>query len=448
MLVESEAVAVAKDLLPKLKRESARLTRLDKFLRGEQAPAKLPRSATPERKALAELSKSPWLGLVVTTLAQAMFVDGHRVPDDKENSQQWKTWLANNFAARQIAVHRAALAYGYSFTVVTPGVDTFGQTQSVIRGVSPRRMFAAYEDPAEDEWPIYALRDDLGGRLRLYDDHLVHRLRRSGSDEIVHDGFEVHDAGVCPVIRYAPDLDLEGRATGQVAPFISTAARIDKTIDDRLQAQHFNSWKVRTATGMAEPDTEEEANRAKLKLRQSDLLIAEDPDTKFGTLDETPLAGFIDAAEADVDTLASVSQTPSYNLTGKMTNLAADAITAARAAFTQKVFEITTSLGVSHNQTLRLSALLEGDYAAAGDVQAGVTWQDLEVRSLAQAVDALGKAAKMLGVPPQALWARIPGVTKTDVEEWSELLLSNDPVTRYLNAQFGPDASGDAGLGI
>jgi hypothetical protein len=35
---------------------------------------------------------------------------------------------------------------------------------------------------------------------------------------------------------------------------------------------------------------------------------------------------------------------------------------------------------------------------------ARVSWQDMSVRSLSQAVDAYGKAAQMLGVPEQALW--------------------------------------------
>jgi hypothetical protein len=71
-----------------------------------------------------------------------------------------------------------------------------------------------------------------------------------------------------------------------------------------------------------------------------------------------------------------------------------------------------------HDQTLRLGAQLEGDTAAAEDVLAQVTWQDMEIRSMAQAVDALGKAATMLQIPVRALWSRIPGVTKNDVDEW------------------------------
>lgn len=449
MLDENQAVKVAKDLLPNLFHERKRLTRLDNWYRWKQENLTLPRTATQELKALNELSKTPWLWLVVTTIAQAMFVDDYRSSKDNKTSPQWTTWLANGMDVRQIAIHRAALAYGYSFATVMPGTDDLGRNQSVIRGVSPRNMFAVYEDPAEDEWPEYALRDDPGGKLRLIDDQVVHKLQRVGSDgEIKHMGFEWHGAGRCPVIRYANDLDLEGRATGQVEPFIGVASRINKTTYDRLQTQHFNSWKIRTASGMAEPETDVERERAKLLLRQGDILIAEDPDTKFGTLDETSLEGFIKAGESDIEALSATSQTPSYALTGKLVNLNAEALVAARHPLTQKVFEIRTSFGGSHNRTMRMSAWFEEDYEIATDVTAQVKWQDLEARSLSQAVDAYGKAAKMLGVPVQALWGRIPGVSKNDVEEWQQMALASDPLTAYLREQFGPDSAADQGLGI
>ena len=39
------------------------------------------------------------------------------------------------------------------------------------------------------------------------------------------------------------------------------------------------------------------------------------------------------------------------------------------------------------------------------------------IRDSAQAVDALGKMAQMLGFPPELLWAKVPGFTDQDVQE-------------------------------
>lgn len=442
LTVEAASDLIVKELFPKWQAEDERLERIDRWYRWRQEDVTLPNSATRELKALVELSRTPWLALVVSSVAQCLYVDGYRSPLDDlhadteaEPSGPWKTWHANDMDRRQVPVHRAALAYGYCFVSVLPGTDTEGE-RSVMRGASPRKVFAVWEDPAEDEWPKYALRVDSRGEgkgyvLRLYDDEARYTftLDSSGSKpEFVSE--ERHNAGVCPFVRYANMLDLEGRCDGEVEPFIPAAGRINKTTYDRLLTQHFNSWKIRTVSGMAKPDSDEEANREKLKLRQDDLLVAEDPDTRFGTLDETPLDGFVNAWRSDIEALAAVSQTPTHALTGQLVNLSAEALSAARAGLTQKVHERQKSFGASHVQALRLAAHLEGDEAHANDRLSRVTWQDMDIRSLSQSVDALGKGAQMLGIPLPALWQRIPGVEKSDVDEWRRMAGELDPLDR------------------
>lgn len=443
MLGRQAALELVRDrLFPLWQKEKDRLDHIDCWYRWKQDEIKLPKRATPELRALADMSKVPWLGLVVSSVSQCMYVDGYRSPLDADRAGDdlagpWKTWHANGLDQRQIAIHRAALAYGYAFVKVMPGQDHQGK-RSVLRGVSPRRMFAVYADPAEDDWPMYAIQVDSapgGGYLvRLIDDEHIHYLGMDNSGATPkYISAETHGAGVCPIVRYANMLDLDGRADGEVEPFIPAAARINKTAFDRLVTQHFSSWKVRTVSGMAAPDDEESANRKKLEMRQEDLLVAEDPDTKFGTLDETPLTGFIESWRSDIEALAAVSQTPTHTLTGQLVNLSAEALAAARAGLTQKVTERQKSFGKSHVQALRLGAQLEGNDADAQDILGRVTWQDMEIRSIAQAVDALGKAATMLQVPVKALWQRIPGVEKSDVDEWEEMAVNADPVERLTN---------------
>lgn len=446
MLSPDEAIRLVKtQLLPGWEKEKTRLDRIDRWCRWEQEPITLPRKATLELRQLAELSRVPWLSLVVTATAQAMYVDGYRsrldpaggpTRDRPDVAPPWRTWMANGMDRRQIAVHRAMLAYGYSFTTVLPGVDPMtGEKQSVMRGVSPRKMYALWDDPAEDDWPLYAMRivesTRTGHLVRVYDDTAVHSLRVDDASAVTYLGPPmIHESAVCPVVRFANMLDLDGRTPGEVEPFIAVAARINKTAYDRMLVQHFNSWKVRTVSGMAEPDNVDDATRKKLQLRQDDLLVAEDPDTKFGTLDETPIEGLIAGHRADVETLAAVSQTPTHELTGQMANLSAEALAAARASLNQKVVERQKSAGSSHAQTLRLAAAQEGHDDYARDVTGRVTWQDMEIRSMSQAVDALGKASTMLLIPPSALWSRIPGVEKSDVDEWIRLAEEGDPITR------------------
>lgn len=440
------SVEAASDLIvelwPKYEAELERLNRIDHWYRWRHDDIALPRTATSELKRLVELSKTPWLGLVVSSLSQCLYVDGYRTPLDElradsetDPSGPWKTWHANDMDRRQIAIHRAALAYGYCFVSVLPGEDAQGK-RAAMRGVSPRKAYAVWEDPAEDLWPVYVMRADSRGQgkgwtVRLYDaeTEMTFTLDSSTSKpEFVK--MKNHDAQVTPFVRFANMLDLDGRADGEVEPFIPLAARINKTAYDRLLTQHFSSWKIRTVSGMAQPDSEEEANRKKLQLRQDDMLIADDPDTKFGVLDETPLEGFIDAWRADIEALAAVTQTPTHALTGQLINLSAEALAASRAGMTQKVHERQKSFGASHAQALRLAAYLEGDDAYAHDPLSRVTWQDMEIRSFSQAVDALGKAATMLHVPLEALWQRIPAVEKSDVDEWKRMAGEDDPLDR------------------
>lgn len=438
MLSQSDARELVVDrLFPLFTEERQRLERIDGWLRWQHEALRLPPRASAEHKWLAQLSRTPWLGLVVTTVAQALYVDGYRSPDQRENGTAWQIWEANDFDFRQIAVHRAALAYGVSYVTVLPGSDGSG-SRSVLRGTSPRRMIAVYAEPAEDEWPLYALGATKQGDkwlLRLLDEEAVHFLSiGAGGDDPEYVEKREHDAGVCPVVRYTNALDLDGRADGEVEPFIPLAQRINKTTYDRLLTQHFNSWKIRTiagidieasATGGGEP-TQTDIDEAKMRLRQEDILTAQDHETKFGTLDETPLDGFVRAYDSDIETLAAVAQVPSTSLSGKAANLSAEAIAELRSGLTQKCAERQRGFGKAHAQALRLGAHLEGDDAAARDFRSRVTWQDMQVRSLSQAADALGKVAQMLGVPPKALWSRIPGVEKADVDEWEAIAAEGD----------------------
>jgi Phage portal protein, SPP1 Gp6-like len=444
---EAARKLVKDELYPGWDNDRDRLRRIDWWYRWEQEDIPLPRVVTTELRKLAQLARVPWLSLVVTACAQAMYVDGFRSELDRDDtaasdtekaSPPWRTWLANGMDRRQIALHRAALAYGWSFGKVLPGEDPItGRSMSVIRGVSPRKMFALWSDPAEDDWPEYTMqvvehRKNGEMLVRVLDNEAEHELAiGDGGTDIDYLGLKgVHGAGVTPVVRFANMLDLEGRSSGEVEPHISLAGRINKTAYDRLLTQHFASWKVRYVTGMAEPDTEEDAVRKKLQLRQDDLLVAEDPDTKFGTLDASDLAPFIAAYRNDVESLAAVSQTPTHELTGQMANLSAEALAAARASLNQKVHERQKSFGASHAQMLRLAVALEGDETYSADPTGRVTWQDMEIRSMSQAADALGKMAIQLGVPPTALWGMIPGVEKTDVAEWIRLAEEGDPITK------------------
>lgn len=431
---------------------------VDSWLRPDSVPGfDVPRRASVEHKQLAKLARTPWLGLVVTNVAQAMFVD-NVVTDAGDHPDLWRLWLNNGMASHQIANHRAMVAYGQSFGVVMPA--TFNGTASArMRCLSPRRMACQWNDPATDVYPEYALEalsaTTTATRYRLYDaNHAYDIEHRDDAPYAVVGRPTTHGVGVTPVVRFANMLDLDGNVTGEVMPFIPTAARINKTSYDRLLAQHFSSWVVRTIAGIDLPEDADEATEAaaveqvKLKLAQEDILVSEDENTKFGTLPGTSLDTFVNAWRADIEGLAAVSQTPAHALTGQLVNLSPDALAAARSPLTNKVFERQTNAGVGYSRMLRLAASVTGYAEAAADPLVRVTWQDMEIRSMSQAVDALGKAATMLNIPARGLWGRIPGVERSDVQEWERLAdkaLSDDPLNAVLR-RHRPDTADTAGV--
>lgn len=67
---------------------------------------------------------------------------------------------------------------------------------------------------------------------------------------------------------------------------------------------------------------------------------------------------------------------------------------------------------------------------------------------MSQAADALVKLGA-LGVPTKALWGKIPGIEKGDVDEWARMAEAGDPIRRMqleLEAEFDQPRSGGAAV--
>lgn len=426
MTPQDVVALVADGLLPMWRKEREKLDRIDRWARWDHEDPHKPRQATAEYKELSARSQAPWGDLVVTSVAQTLYVEGYRRPDAPEDGQGWDVWQANKMDARQVAIHRAALTYGLAYGLALPGRNPMsGDPLPMMRGISPREMLAVYDDPAFDDWPEYAIRVKAtrkGVRIDVFDETEVYHLHsEKQSDKLEFDGQDSHNVGVCPIVRYKNRFDLEGRAAGEIEPFIPVLGAIDQTKFDRLVVQRFASWVVRTIAGMSLTETTEatgeSASTAKMRLKVDDILVAEEPDTKFGSLPATQLDGFIKAHESDLTDLASTSQTPAFELLGQMANMSAEALAAAKSSQTAKSDERKHTFGEDHEQFIRLACHIAGDADGASDFKAQVRWADTTIRSLAQAVDALGKMATMLGFPPELLWAKVPGITQQDVDE-------------------------------
>ena len=128
---------LARETFPSFLRQRENALILDAWARGEQRQANYhanhqidgtvyaPRQTTTEYDQLARLSPNPLGGLIVTSLAQTVYVDGVRRTggDPLENMEVWNTWQQNGWDARQIPLHRAAITHGLSFASTRPDKD-------------------------------------------------------------------------------------------------------------------------------------------------------------------------------------------------------------------------------------------------------------------------------------------------------------------------------------
>lgn len=447
MLSKSAAVDLVRASRDPWRIERERLGELWAWYLGRNPDPYLPKSPDRGMRLLRDKCRAPHLRKVVRSITQELRIDGYRPADASENAAPWLAWQANRMDAGQVGLFRSAVALGYAYQVVLPGVPT-----PVITSVPAADMWTEYAEDG-DEYPAHAvqyLRSGDGWAVRVYDEDSVSFCGIEADGDILWHDSRPHNLGVCPVVRYTAPREPGERAVGEVEPYISIAARIDQTTLDRLIVQRYGSWKVRTVAGMAKPETDEEERAAKRILEVGDLLVSGSPDTKFGTLDHTPLDGFIAAKEADLAELAAISQTPAFDLLGKVANLSAEALDAARMSHDQVVGEYRLSLGEQAESMMRLVGAAQRDPEAAADVTSQVIWGESQ-RSIAQAADAAVKF-QAVGVPQQMLFERLPGWTQTDVDRAMALLAAQQDADAATQAKAfgltGATADGQAVGGL
>lgn len=443
-LEAAEVEQLAADLWVEWRDNREKTLEWQRWAQGKQKLPVIPDSATAEYRALQEEAATPWLALIVQSLAQALVVDGFRRTGSDEDNLLWAVWQANNMDAKQVGVYEAAFTAGISYVAVLPASSEAPQTRIVPevegapvpewRPYSSSVMSAFFESPYDD-WPVYALaaepeprwRLTVGQiprwRLTLLDDEAIYLLTHEEGGRPALTGVREHGMGLCPVVAYINRQTIDGRVIGEVEPYTAVASRIDQDVFDRLIVQRFGSWRVRTATGLVTPETPEGQSKLEMDLKVGDVLVSDSPDTTFGSLPGTELTGHLRAPIEDVRVLSAVSQTPPTHLTGDLANISADALAAIEAAYNRKVEQRKAMFGESHEQCFALSAQLLGTEV---DPMAEVRWADLESRSLAQKADAFGKLAQMLEIPVEVLWDKLGFLTDQDRERARALRAQGD----------------------
>ena len=245
---------VAAWLLAARRAESGRLSLIHEWVKNRAQDIYVPESATAEYRKLVDQARFNILPLLVSSLAQNLFVDGYRPAGRNDNAAVWGIWQANRMDARQSGLYRSALKYGYSYATVLPAAADAEDDDPVITPWSPRRMTALYADPISDEWPEYAVsvgipRPVLDGAsptqmvtdITVYDashtysfeapaEMVTPAVNGNYSQYLPFEGLAIdpekvtvaeHGLDVCPVVRYLDSYgDLDDGSDGVVEPML------------------------------------------------------------------------------------------------------------------------------------------------------------------------------------------------------------------------------------
>lgn len=432
------ATDLADTLLEAFDRQHKIVKGYDRFIDGSNDAVRVPYNANSEVLELAQLSATSYGSLAISGLAQQLIVGGFRMEDGSPDEDAETHWQRNRMQSRQNALHRGVLSHGEAYVVATLGTDQLtGRPMPKYELYGADRMALTYADQAQDEWPLYSIRetklhDGKGVRIShiiLTDDEGEYWFgveRNVGNGAVAKiDFIEFRpfalQLGINPVVRYSNVPNLHGHSRSDLHHLIPVIRRIDQTEFDRLITQRFASFRARWIAGIEIPDDDAKQREARTRLLREALMIFEDPDVKTGSLDATDLTQFAAMREDQLKTFVSLGQIPPHLVLGLEANLSAEALEAANEASIRKRQERQLGYGESHLQLSRLGHALMGNADKAANYKRSTHWEDVDVRSLAQTADALGKLATMLGVPPRGLWARIPGTTAQDLANWETL---------------------------
>jgi hypothetical protein len=420
----------------------------------------IPSDAPPLMKELARKSETNYLPLLVKTFGQVMKADGYFSATDEGAVEPWQWWQRNRMDSRQTGLVRSTLQYGAAYGTALPG--TYGRNESgpAVSLYSPREMTALYQDPESDEWPMLALGVD-GRRLTLFDEE----LRYSFGIEDVVPGFETvpvagsldmaagsrltfiqadaHELGVCPVVRYRDRNLLAGEESlGIVEPLLVINERITEHTFQMMVNDYFQAFKQRYVLGWVPKNEQEELKAGAARIWYLD----EDPaDVTIGELGSGDSSSVREDRAVAIRDFAANGQIPAQAMgIDGISNISDATLAGLEAAKNREAGEITTSLGESHEQLLRLCAFIDGNESAANDYSSEIRWRDFEARSYAQTIDGLGKLVTMLGLDPAIALEDVPGMTEQRLAR-AQQSIQRKRATDVLSARRGAGVtSGDA----
>lgn len=406
-----------------------------------------------------------FMALVVDKHRERLAVQGIRYADNvSADADAWAWWQANHLDAESTKLYREALVKGQAYELVWPNAD--GVPEVSIE--SPSEVVV--ETAAGKSWQRLAAlkrwvdQDDRRAHAELYLPDGVYKFRSRQRDVdfssrswIRFAAWERYEPpgepwpvpikiGVVPIVPFVNRPDLVGEGESDIAAVASNQDAINKFRVDAIVASEFASFRQRWAIGLdvpVDPTTGLPVETFKAAVDRLWVVPPPDledfpagttaPEVKFGEFDVTPLAPFYESIRGEVQMLGAISRTPyHYLLPQSGQPPSGDSLRAAEAGLVAKVGDSHMTFGEGHEEVFRLNFLWRGD-PRGRITDAEVLWRPAETQSEAQHVDALVKLVTSLGMPREAAWEQIPGVTQQTIRRWRRMAAEED-----LRASLAP----------
>jgi hypothetical protein len=420
-LDEAQVLTVVRDLWKRHQDELPDLERARGYARGRLGKPEVPEGVNEELREIAKLSVINVIRLVEDAFASGLTVEGFRSPEETQDAPAWALWQRHKLDARQSEIHRPTIRYGSAYAI-------YVGKKLALR--SPRQVFAVYEDPTVDEWPVYALETWIDRsearpvrRGRLIDSTHVYSLNlgpvvkaRPNKDNEPRTPIkpeqdaepEPHGFDHTPVVRFVNKRDDEELVVGEVEPLIVDQRAINTVNFDRLVVSRFGAFKQKYAIGWA-PATAEELAKSSVAR----LMSFADENVKVGTFDASDPDSYTKLLQDMKAQVALSAQVPIVTVLGSLTNVGAETVAIADGSYSRKLKDKRGSLGESWEQLLRL---MGADEEIKVDDAAEVVWVNTDARSFQAVVDGISKLVAA-GVPIEVLVDEIPGWTKQRADQ-------------------------------
>jgi len=397
------------------------------------------------------MSQTNLVGRVVDVAASRLAITGVRTGDEDMDQHLWDLWQRSQMDSEQETLFVTALATGIAYISVWPdpetGVPTFypehpAQVVHIPVPGRPRQVAAAlkvFYDELEMLWVAVLYLPD-----RIY--KWVSAAAIDGISNFAGiDAEEIPNPfGVIPIVPLRNRPTLTGWYQSEMKDAIPIQKRINQTLLNMMVAQEAVAFPQRYAVGM-EMDKDDNGQPLRPFRSSPDALwVAEDPDVKFGQFAESRFDGYLAALRQDTEALASVTNTPAFNLSAHMmVPPSAEALSAMESSLINKIKAKQLIFGEAVEHAMRYAMMMEGHDPEELQTME-VIWRDPRVRADG-AVGDFAVKLQAVGVPQEAIWAEL-GATPQMIEEWKTMQMRDEfkrliaqVATAQQDGTFGPD---------